>query len=146
LAPTPKSALSADFLVASHSKDADGIFTNVAFDVTVANPLKASAVNQTADGNSLFAANNLFDKKLLKYANLAPGVKIIPLAFQSLGGHREEVNKEIKMPSAPSIPTSKTNLVHSGRAHRPLVFHSHERRRSADPQTLPTLQSRRRSH
>lgn len=85
----------ADFLVIRHSRDENHEFTNIAFDVTVANPLKRSAVNQTSAGKTLFAADALFDKKLAKYNTLAPGTKVIPLAFQALGGHRAEVSNEI---------------------------------------------------
>jgi hypothetical protein len=87
----------ADFLVLRHTRDENNSLINIAFDVTVANPLKVSALQQTAGGVPLFAANALFEKKIVKYNTLAPGVKITPLAFQSLGGHRDEVSMEIRM-------------------------------------------------
>ncbi len=87
----------ADFLVLRHTRDENNSLINIAFDVTVANPLKVSAVDQTAGGLPLFAANNLFDKKLIRYNTMAPGVKVTPLAFQSLGGQRDEVSIEIRM-------------------------------------------------
>ena len=56
----------ADYLVLRHSVDADKATIDAAFDVTVANPIKASAINKTASGQHLFAATKLYEKKLLK--------------------------------------------------------------------------------
>lgn len=77
----------ADILVVNYERGRDR-----AFDVTVANPLKKSAIEETLKGDVLFAAKDLHTAKVNKYNELKPNVEVVPLAFQSLGGHTEQVS------------------------------------------------------